>query len=30
MGLGGEFTKFKAADFDRVIRACQAFIEVSS
>jgi hypothetical protein len=30
MGLGGEFTRFKLADFDRIIRACQALIEVSS
>jgi hypothetical protein len=27
MGLGGEVTKFKLADFDRIMRACQAFID---
>jgi hypothetical protein len=27
MGLGGEHTKFKLADFDRTIRACEAILE---
>jgi hypothetical protein len=26
MGLGGELTKFKRADFDRTIRACEALL----